>query len=331
MLNSTILDVAIGLVFCFASVALFVSAIHEGIASLLKLRHTTLLAGIKQLLNDPHGVDIALKLYNHALVNPLAVPATAGNPLAALTMPPRSALPAYIPSKDFASALMDTLLGGPADMAAVNNAIGAVTDPQLKQLLMGFATRADQKVENFRQYIADWFDNAMNRLSGAYKRQSQLMTFVIGLVAAVAFNINSFYVLDQLWHKPSLAAGLSSQASADLIKSMAAHVAEVAAAASGPAPAASAPLPIKEWNSALGALPVGWDKGPQMPEKTDPKVAWLWLVLVGGWFVTATASVFGAPFWFDVLQKLAQVRGTGTKPPADRDKDKSGVTSAATH
>ena len=46
--------------------------------------------------------------------------------------------------------------------------------------------------------------------------------------------------------------------------------------------------------------------------------------------MTAIASVFGAPFWFDILQKLVQVRGTGAKPTADRDKDKAGVASAAT-
>ena len=273
MLNSTILDVAIGLVFCFASVALFVSAVHEGIASLLKLRHAALLIGVKQLLNDPSGVGASLQLYNHALVNPLAVPAEIGSAGAALTMP--SHLPAYIPSKDFASALMDTLLNAPADMAAVNTAISTIPDPRLKQLLLGFATRADQKIEDFRQHIADWFDNAMNRLSGSCKRQTQLMTFIIGLVAAVDLNINSFYVLDQLWQKPSLAAGLSSQASAHMIESMAAHIAKVAAAASAPVPAAKAPLPIEEWNSALGALPVGWGNGPQVPNGTDQKAIWL--------------------------------------------------------
>jgi hypothetical protein len=63
MFNSAILDVAIGLVFCFASVALFVSVVNEAIASALKLRHKTLLAGIKLLLNDPDGSGLVLKLY----------------------------------------------------------------------------------------------------------------------------------------------------------------------------------------------------------------------------------------------------------------------------
>ena len=73
MFNSTILDVIIGLVFCFASVALFVSAVSEFLASLLKLRHKTLLTGIQKLLNDPQGTGLVKALYEHAMINPLAL------------------------------------------------------------------------------------------------------------------------------------------------------------------------------------------------------------------------------------------------------------------
>jgi hypothetical protein len=30
--------------------------------------------------------------------------------------------------------------------------------------------------------------------------------------------------------------------------------------------------------------------------------------------VTATAALFGAPFWFGLLGKVADLRGVGTKP-----------------
>lgn len=72
MFISSMLDVVIGLVFCFASVALLVSAVDEAIACALKLRHKSLLAGIEKLLNDAQGTDLVVKLYNHALISPLA-------------------------------------------------------------------------------------------------------------------------------------------------------------------------------------------------------------------------------------------------------------------
>jgi hypothetical protein len=34
-----------------------------------------------------------------------------------------------------------------------------------------------------------------------------------------------------------------------------------------------------------------------------------------GWIIAAGAALFGAPFWFDVLQRFVQLRGTG-RPPA---------------
>jgi len=35
--------------------------------------------------------------------------------------------------------------------------------------------------------------------------------------------------------------------------------------------------------------------------------------LLGG-LVTAAATLFGAPFWFDALEKLGRVKGTGPSP-----------------
>jgi len=112
MFNSSILDVVIGLVFCYASVALFVSAINEAIASALKLRHKTLFTGIKEMLNDPQGAGLAAKLYNHALISPLA----AGRPGSPRVPDVR---PAYIPSQAFARALIDVVQGVPGDIASV--------------------------------------------------------------------------------------------------------------------------------------------------------------------------------------------------------------------
>lgn len=52
MFSSSIIDVAIGLVFCYAALALAVSTLTEGISSGRKWRSTALFASIKSLLND---------------------------------------------------------------------------------------------------------------------------------------------------------------------------------------------------------------------------------------------------------------------------------------
>ena len=71
MLNSTILDVAIGLIFIFMTVSLAAGAAVEAFASLFKLRSTTLKSGLMpDLLNDKNFNDLAAELYAHALISP---------------------------------------------------------------------------------------------------------------------------------------------------------------------------------------------------------------------------------------------------------------------
>jgi hypothetical protein len=366
MFNSTILDVMIGLVFCFASVALFVSSINEFVASILKLRHRTLLTGMQKLLNDPDGTGLVKTLYEHALINPLAltVPPTAAVPgpqeraaadaTAAAPPPPRPVqprwpawanrqLPAYIASKDFANALIDIIQSEPGRYASLSAAIeGEIADPQLRQAMLGIAARAQGNLERFGNGVADWFDNAMDRLSGSYKRRTQVITFVIGFATALALNIDAFYVLGQLWQRPALAAAISAPGGADLVAALVAEQQPepgVAAPAAGAAPAAAAAAPgpqehagkpsPKDLLDRLNALPVGWG--------TRPFPAWggvspmqffgFYASFLAGLAVTASSAVFGAPFWFDLLQRLIQIRGTGARPQANRQRE---VVQAAT-
>ena len=38
-----------------------------------------------------------------------------------------------------------------------------------------------------------------------------------------------------------------------------------------------------------------------------------WIFAIAGWIITALSTLFGAPFWFDALQKFVQLRGAGAK------------------
>jgi hypothetical protein len=70
MLNSQILEVAIGLAFIYLLFCLICSMVKEWIASAwLKSRPKTLFKGIKSLLKDP---EIIYSFYKHPLINALA-------------------------------------------------------------------------------------------------------------------------------------------------------------------------------------------------------------------------------------------------------------------
>lgn len=275
MLNSTVLEVAFGLIFCFASISLITSAMNEAMASIFKLRGRRLLAGVQLLLNDPQFNGLALALYNHAMINPQSV----GN---AEHLRDIVTKPSYIPSRHFAVALIDVLQApGNAQSIPLDQALGALKDDQLRPMLLGMVRRAAGNEEKLHAELEGWFDNGMARVAGGYKRRSQLTCFVIALLIAVLFNIDSIHVFETLWIHPALAAQLSL-----------AQYGEVNSAI-----------------AQLTSLPVGWAQAPDFYLGSMPT----WVMMLG-WLLTASSVLFGAPFWFDLLQKLTHLRGTGAKP-----------------
>jgi hypothetical protein len=38
------------------------------------------------------------------------------------------------------------------------------------------------------------------------------------------------------------------------------------------------------------------------------------LELIAGWLIAAVATLFGAPFWFDALQRIIRLKGSGPSP-----------------
>lgn len=271
MLGSTVLEVAIGLTFCYGTVALIVSTLQEALAALFRLRANTLLAGIKTMLNDPRFAGLARAVYAHPLVNPH----TDGN---ARSEGALRSKPSYIEPAHFAIALVDSLWRVPGDFVQLRASIDALPDPQLRAALQGLYGRAHD-LQQFQAMLASWFDNAMARMSGAYKRRQLLISLLLSLLLAILFNIDSIHLFKTLWQQPALSAHLQH------------------------APAALDPALI----GALSVLPIGWR---DFPPQFDADFA----LQVAGWMVTASTTLFGAPFWFDLMQRVVRMRNTGAKP-----------------
>jgi hypothetical protein len=270
MFGSVSLDVAIGLVFCYASISIIASSLYEAISSLLKFRARSLLQGMKALLNDKAFTGLAHELYQHALVNPRSDGQTQKGQTPAL-------VPSYIEPRSFALALLDVLQKGPDAFASLGTKLAALPDTQLKTLLQGMYQRAGDDARRFEAELASWFDSGMDRVSGGYKRQAQLCTFLIGFALAGLFNVDTFHLFKTLWEHPAAAASIAASGSQfdNTHRAM----------------------------DALFAQPVGWTPVPSCIP-----------LAVCGWFVTAFSVLFGGPFWFDLLQRLVNLRGTGSKP-----------------
>lgn len=272
MFGSTVLEVAIGMTFCYGFVGLLVSTLQEAIAAALHLRARTLLKGIRTMLNDPDFTGLARNLYAHALVNPRD-DGSATDPHELRHKP------SYIDPKHFAIALIDTIQTIPGNFEQLGRDIDLVRDPQVRGALRSIYLRAHGSLPVFQENAARWFDNTMERVSGAYKRKSLAISLFISMAIAVAFNIDSVHLFQTLWTQPTLAAQLKAMPGAVIDTEMLAS---------------------------LRTLPVGWQAVPVWDTSM--------LVRLSGWLLTAASSLFGAPFWFDLFQRLIHMRGTGDKP-----------------
>ena len=282
MFNSTVLDVAVGLVFTFLAVSLAVSAITEGIASMLGWRSQTLLQGVKDLLNDQAFTGIALNIYNHAMVAPR-------DPGTAKKESDLKYLPAYIDPIHFADALIDVVgITKDAPAANIKSTIQLnVPDTQLQSLLKGVVDRAAGDVTEIRKQIGSWFDSSMDRVGGAYKRKTQVWSFFIALILAAGLNVSSIDVGKALWLQPLLARTIAP------------------ASQLGPVDALQK---LQELD-----VPIGWTQ-----TKVHNLTTVNGLATVVGWLITAVATLFGAPFWFDALERVVRLKGSGPSPAEKR-------------
>ena len=101
MFGSSVLEVAIGVIFVYLVLSLICTAANEAIATIINKRGTNLFGGIKNLLNDPAFTGLAQQIYSHGLVDGISQDAAVSD------KPTR--LPSYMPSKTFSLALLDVL------------------------------------------------------------------------------------------------------------------------------------------------------------------------------------------------------------------------------
>lgn len=295
MFGSTILDVAIGMVFIYLLISLICSSLNELIEAKMKNRAKDLEKGITNLLGNPALVQ---RLYAHPLVKALY---TQGDK------------PSYIPAQTFSLALWnlatyaqegkDAAVAVTRSLPEIRKAVAGLPDDgglkDLKQALLTLMDEAGNDLDRARKNVERWYDDAMDRASGWYKRRTQWILLALGLAFAVALNIDSLKIADQLY---------LDTPKREAIVSAAQGYAAAAVKSGDQQPAAAIEKNYEEIKK-LG-FPLGWSRTEfdQCKDAGD----WLGLILLklAGLLVTALAVSLGAPFWFDVLNKFMVVRST---------------------
>ena len=299
MFGSPILEVAIAIALIYLLLSLVVSTANETIAAVLQSRGRTLRAGIQKLLADRHFDGLARQLFSHPLVAALSP----GNP---------PALPSYLSARTFAVALLDLINASPGTTLVERIEalpIGsAATREELAQAL-GALMRAREPAswDEIRKVVEDWFNDAMDRVSGWYKRRVQFITVILALALSGGLGIDTFFVAETLLRDSNLRAAVVERATAVA----AAPKLDLAAQDTGLASAVERLQTLQ--------VPLGWHQvlatqAQWHPGDTSP---WIWVKRIVGILVTALAISLGAPFWFDILSRAVRVRAAGPRPAGE--------------
>ena len=360
------LETGLSLVFIIFIFSIIAYILQEILAVNLQYRGRLLWRSIAQLLDgiQVKGRDLGKKrnvagghLNTDALFNHPQIKTLAKEP---------DKLPSYIPSANFALAVMD-LVGKkvPEDKKTAslfNNIQLALQDmPEDKEAIFVVlenlvATSAGSK--ELQQKIEDWFNDYMTRVTGWYKSNTVVTVRLIALGVTLFFNINVVSISKEIFRNAQL-RGVLSNAAMDVAANrqlLQKNVNDSRAASLDSTNAiyerllqhaptrqdsllitqqrsAALSAALQDYNrNALAAadslyqqladtqLPLGWNADilkklfvgapPSAAGHTLVRIFW---ALVG-WLIAAGCISMGAPFWFDVMVKLVNVRRAGLVP-----------------
>ena len=350
IMNSLVVEVAIGLIFVFAVFGLLVTTLTEAVARFLGLRGEYLLRGIRTLVDgggDFQLDDLRLRsltrtkkkvqvaptgstprvvtVMTHDLVKATAdkgdMPQQPGN--ADLTRSERRSLPSYVSSRAFARALLDSLVPNAAGATALTTLTEHVSawpaSDALRSPLLSMIQEANGDMRRFRRLVEQWYDDQMARVSGWYKRHTRWISLALGSVLVLAFNVNAVSLTRMLYSDQALRESVVSQA--------------VQASDCGDKEPADCLSDVRDTiEKAHGSgLPLGWGAVPACrPANSDCSAAerhgladprangWAdfrFLLLLGLGFALMVATLLpGARFWFDLLSRLGSLRSSGPRP-----------------
>ena len=155
-------------------------------------------------------------------------------------------------------------------------------------------------VEKFRSALELWYNETMDRCTGWYTKQARLIVFCVGFILAIAFNLDTVALVRILSNNPEARRQLATLAEknyqqydpkGNLVNTNSAITKEAYSKITES---------IKEARAVVG---LGWDDC-EFNATYQPNC----FHMLAGWFVTALAISLGAPFWFDVLNKVMLLR-----------------------
>jgi hypothetical protein len=189
-----------------------------------------------------------------------------------------------------------------------------------RDALLALIDEAQGNLDTFKSKVETWFDDAMERVTGWYKRKIQLINLIVAVIITLAFNVDTLLIANTLYRTPTVRQAIVAAAE----KSVTVPTPEATEEDGGATTAITATQtlsptlsPIAQIDQYAGelqslALPIGWPTPVELTKQQK-------IARPLGWAITVCAICTGAPFWFDVMSKLINLRSSG--PPASSEEE----------
>ena len=206
--------------------------------------------------------------------------------------------------------------------------------------------RANGELSHSQENLENYFNTAMDRLAGDYVRSTKRYVFLIAIILAVSLNVDTIHIVKTLWGSPDALKQTADNIQATVkeidstgtysIKSpdgntvvMYTRIKEGDSAIKDPNDSTKI-IPLKKeaikqtvLTLKNAGIPIGWDSlnyphklMKNENEKETEKGCSIfcnWLIKIFGLLLTSFALLLGAPFWFDLLNKIVNIRAAGKK------------------
>ena len=199
--------------------------------------------------------------------------------------------PSYISPRAFALVVLDNIAPAEGQKTIFDEGSAAIEQlpGMLRERLEPLIAGAQTDVERLRTHLEAWFDDAMARVSGWYKRKTQIILIVIGIALVPAINASTIEMAERMWKDDTVRAAVVAQAQATAKPG--------GQSLDGAANQVDKVVKV--------GIPMGWT-GAAVPHGAGGIA-----LSAAGWILTILAISLGAPFWFDTLSRLSRLRSSG--------------------
>lgn len=325
-----LLESILALTFLYVLLSLLVSFLSESIASLLRRREKTLKTSIDKLLNDDLNKNYGVLLYEHPLIFNLRRS--------------EKRFPTYMSSEIFAKTLIEIIKDEveipelkrttsgefmeekpefPCEIDAFQAGVNSMYRSDLKRQLESFLAESNGNIDFLKRSIEKWFNEYQTRVSEWYQKKTKTQIFIVSALTVIILNFDSIHVFKQVQSDEKLRATLivaaESMAERESIQGFSERNLENSKVDRTSLKEVLDSLNTYKNNLYNSDLPIGWgcpDSDIEEPEFIKCAInnvangnQGFGISTFIGWLLSTIALSFGAPFWFDLMKKIVNIKG----------------------